>query len=142
MLPRGSDTSMNFAGWTSGVDLSYSLLGRTRFTGRMSRDTSYSALDDRAFYLSLIRGLEVTHNLVGPIDIELRGSREKLDYAATTFQPARTDYADTLGGGLIIRISMESRIGFYYDDQQRRSSAGPMWEYGRHHVYTSVTYGF
>jgi hypothetical protein len=142
MLPRGSDTSMNFAGWTSGIDLSYTLLGRTRFAGRMSRDTSYSALDDRAFYVSMIRGLEVTHNLVGPIDLELRGSREKLDYAATTFQPARTDYAETLGGGLVIRISMQSRIGFYYDDQQRHSSAGPMWEYGRRHVYTSVTYGF
>ena len=142
MLPRGSDPSLNFAGWTSLFDLSYTLLGRTRFTGRTSHDTSYSGIDNRPFYVSTIGGLEVTHNLVGPVDVELRGSREKLGYAATTFQPARTDYANTMGGGLIVRLSMQSRIGFYYDDNQRRSSEGPIWEYSRRHIYTSVTYGF
>jgi hypothetical protein len=142
MLPRGSDLSLNFAGWTSQADLSYTLLGRTRFTGRTSHDTSYSGLDNRPLYVSTIGGVEVTHNLVGPIDVELRGSREKLGYAATTFQPARTDYANTVGGGLIVRLSMRTHIGFYYDDNQRRSSAGPIWEYSRHYIYTSVTYGF
>jgi hypothetical protein len=122
MLPRGSDLSLNFAGWTSLFDLSYTLLGRTRFTGRTSHDTSYSGLDNRPFYVSTVGGLEVTHNLVGPVDVELRGSREKLGYAATTFQPARTDHANTVGGGLIVRLSMQSRIGFYYDDNQRRST--------------------
>ena len=143
MLPRGSDPSLNYAGWTSQADLSYTLLGRTRFTGRTSHDTSYSGLDNRPYYVSTIGGLEITHNLVGPIDLELRGSREKLDYSETAAGlPARTEYADVLGGGLIIRMSMQSRIGFYYDDQQRRSSESPQFDYNRRHVYTSVTYGF
>ena len=143
MLPRGSDLSLNYSGWTSQADLSYTLLGRTRFTGRTSHDTSYSGLENRPYFVSTIGGLEVTHNLVGPIDLELRGSREKLDYTATpTGLPARREFADTLGGGLIIRMSMQTRIGFYYDDQQRRSSDGPQSEYSRRHMYTSVTYGF
>ncbi len=143
MLPRGSDTSLNFAGWISAVDLSYTLLGRTRFTGRSAHDTSYSGLDNRPYYVSTVGGLEITHNLVGPIDLELRGSREKLDYSETAAGlPARREYADVLGGGLIIRMSMQTRIGFFYDDQQRRSSDGPQFEYSRRHMYTSVTYGF
>jgi hypothetical protein len=143
MLPRGSDLSLNFSGWTSQADLSYTLLGRTRFTGRTSHDTSYSGLENRPYYVSTIGGLEVTHNLVGPIDLELRGNREKLDYTATsTGLPARREFADTLGGGLIIRMSMQTRIGFHYDDLQRRSSDGPQSEYSRRHMYTSVTYGF
>jgi hypothetical protein len=143
MLPRGSDPSLNYAGWISQADLSYTLLGRTRFTGRTSHDTSYSGLDNRPYYVSTIGGLEVTHNLVGPIDLELRGSREKLDYSETAAGlPAHTEYAEVLGGGLIIRMSTQTRIGFYYDDQQRRSSESPQFEYSRRHVYTSVTYGF
>jgi hypothetical protein len=142
MLPRGSDRSLNFSGWTSQAELSYTLLGRTRVTGRTSHDTSYSGLDNRPYYVSTVGGFEVTHNLVGPIDLEVRMSREILDYAATTFQPQRIDFADAMGGGVVIRLSMQTRIGFYYDDNHRHSSAGAAWKYTRQHVYTSVTYGF
>lgn len=143
MLPRGSNPSLNYTGWTSQADLSYTLLGRTRFAGHTSHDTSYSGLDNRAYYVSTIGGLEITHNLVGPIDVELRGSREKLGYAATPEGlRARTEYADLVGGGLVIRMSSQTHIGFYYDDQQRRSSEGLLFNYSRRHVYTSVTYGF
>jgi hypothetical protein len=143
MLSRGSDPSANFAGWISQADLSYTLFGRTRFNVRTSHDTSYSGLENSAYFVSTIGGLEVTHNLVGPIDIELHGSREKLNYTATTTGlPAHREFVDVLGGGLVIRVSTQTRIGFYYDDQQRRSSAGPQSEYSRRHMYTSVTYGF
>ena len=143
MLPRGSDPSLNYVGWTSLADLSYTLLGRTRFTGRTSHDTNYSGLENRPYYVSTVGGFEVTHNLAGPIDVELRRSREKLDYSATpSGLAARTEYADLLGGGLIIRMSTQTRIGFYFDDQKRRSSEGPQFEYSRRHMYTSVTYGF
>ena len=142
MLPRGSDRSLNFSGWTSQAELSYTLLGRTRVTGRTSHDTSYSGLDNRPYYVSTVGGFEVTHNLVGPIDLEVRMSREILDYAATTFQPQRIDFADAMGGGVVIRLSMQTRIGFYYDDNHRHSSAGAAWKYTRQRMYTSVTYGF
>jgi len=143
MQPRGADQSLAFDGWTTSVDLSYSLLGRTLFNGRISRDTSYSVLDNRSQYLSTVGGVEVTHNLVGPIDLDVRVAREKLDYAATaTGFPARIDYADTLGGGVVVRISMQARLGFFYDDQQRRSSDGSQFGYRRQHLYTSITYGF
>src|SRR5262249_32912441 len=44
MQPRGSDRTLAFDGWTTAVFLSYSLLGRTRFDGHLSRDTNYSVL--------------------------------------------------------------------------------------------------
>jgi len=113
-----------------------------------------SSLFSQSFYLSsdVIPRKETVLLTIDParetfegrvsIDVELRGSRETLGYAATTFQPARTDYADMLAGGLIIRMSMQTRIGFYYEDQRRLSSEGLQFEYGRRRMYTSVTYGF
>ena len=55
---------------------------------------------------------------------------------------ARTDRADTLGGGLSIRISTQGRIGLNYDDTKRRSDAGAEFGYARRRIYTTVTYGF
>jgi hypothetical protein len=80
MVARGSG-SFPFAGWIASVDLGYSLLGRTRFDVRFARDATYSVLDGEGYYLSTAGGLEILHNLVGPLDV-WRGSCERLDYAS------------------------------------------------------------
>jgi hypothetical protein len=134
--------AVDFAGVTSSVDLSYTLLGRTRFNPRFSRDTTYSVSVTQPYYLSTAGGLEIYQMLFGPLDLVVRGSREKLGYPGTEFEGARTDFADTYGGGLSIRLSTQGRIGFNYDDTKRRSSGGPRFGYARRHIYTTVTYGF
>jgi len=143
MVPRGSDKTMAFQGLTSAVDLNYALLGRTLFKARIARDTTYSVLEGRPFYLSTAGSLEIIHNLVGPIDLDVRGIREKMDYSATANGlPARIDYADTFGAGFVIRASEQTHIGVYFDDQMRDSSESSLVSYRRKHLYTTITYGF
>jgi hypothetical protein len=131
-----------FKGLTSNVDLSYTLLGRTQFAPRFSRDTVYSISATQPYYVSTGGGLEILQALVGPLDLLLRGSREKLAYPPTNIAAARTDRVVTYGGGLSVRLSTQGRIGFNYDDTNRQSSAGAQFGYGRRHIYTTVTYGF
>lgn len=139
VLPSGG---LEFSGVTSNVDLSYTLLGRTRFNPRLSRDTTYSVSATQPYYVSTAGGLEIYQALVGPLDLVVRGHREKLAYPESALEAARTDFADTYGGGLSFRVSAQGRIGLNYDDTKRRSSAGSMFSYARRHIYTSVTYGF
>ena len=146
MQPQHASTgpggALGFAGLTSSVSLSYTLLGRARFTPRFSRETTYSISTTQPYYLSTAGGLEILQTLVGPLDLLLRGGREKMDYPATDLTAARSDRVDTLGGGLSIRISTQGRIGLNYDDSKRRSDAGAEFGYARRHIYTTVTYGF
>jgi hypothetical protein len=131
-----------FRGLTSNVDLSYTLLGRTQFSPRFSRDTVYSVSTTQPYYVATGGGLEILQTLVGPLDLILRGSREKLAYPPTDIAASRTDRVETYGGGLSVRLSMQGRIGFNYDDSKRRSSAGTLFGYARRRIYTTVTYGF
>src|SRR6185436_8690 len=72
----------NFTGITSSVDLSYTLLEVTRFTGRFARDSSYSIDTNQPYYVSTGGSLEVLQTLFGPVDLTVRAAREKLDYPA------------------------------------------------------------
>jgi hypothetical protein len=130
------------AGLTAAVDLSYTLLGVTRFNPRFARDTAYSISSTQPFYVSNAAGLEVTQALFGPLELVARGGREELAYPATDLAAARTDRVDTLGGGLSFRLSTSGRISLNYDDAKRRSNAESDFSYSRRRIYTSVTYGF
>ena len=132
----------SFGGFTSTVGLGYTLLGVTRFDGRFQRDTTYSISTTQPFYLSTAGGLDILQTLVGPLDLALRGSREKMAYAVSPTAAARTDFIDTFGGGLSVRISTQGRVGVNYDDMKRRSTGGALFNYARRRIYTSVTYGF
>jgi hypothetical protein len=134
--------ALAFSGVTSTVDVSYTLLGRTQFTPRFSRDSSYSISTSQPYYVSMIRSLDILQTLFGPLDLVARGSREGLAYPATDLFAARTDRVETVGGGLSVRLSTQGRISINYDDNKRRSSAGPLFGYARRRIYTTITYGF
>jgi len=140
---KGVDSSVagDFAGVTSAVDLGYNLLGVTRFNGRFSRDSNYSISTSQPFYVSTLGSLTVLQQLFGPVDLDLRASRERLAYAATELAPARTDFADLYGGGLSIRVAPQATVALIYDDTVRRSSGGQLFGYERRRIYTTVTYG-
>ena len=103
-----STTMRPFQGITSNTDLSYTLLGVTRFSGRFSRDSNYSVSTTQPIYVSNAGGLDILQALFGPVDLDVHGTRERLEYAATPFESARTDFADTLGGGLSIRVASQA----------------------------------
>lgn len=134
--------AVDFRGTTSAVDLSYDLLGRTRFNPRFSRVVNYSVSEASAYFVSTGGGLDILQTLVGPLDLVVRGSRERLVFPETALAAARTDRVDMYGGGLSIRMSTQGRIGINYDETKRRSTAGNLLTYSRRHIYTTVTYGF
>jgi hypothetical protein len=138
-----SDGSMAaFDGITSATELGYTLLGVTRFGGRFSRDSNYSISTTNSIYVSTAGGLDIFQRLVGPIDLNLRASREQLKYRETELASGHTDFADVVGGGLSITVGSGATVALLYENSQRRSTAGPQFEYTRRRLYTTVTYGF
>ena len=79
--------------------------------------------------------------VVGPIDLALRLSRERLDYPQTAAASARIDHADSIGGGLSIRVGDGAVVALLYDNSRRRSTGGTLFDYDRRRVYTTITYG-
>jgi hypothetical protein len=132
----------NFSGVTSSVDLSYTLLEFTRFTGRFSRDSSYSVETNQPYYVSTAGAIEILQTLFGPVDLTIRAARERLDYPATDLEAAHLDVADTFGGGPSIRVGPQTVIALVYDSSQRRSPRGPEFGYQRRRIYTTLTYEF
>jgi hypothetical protein len=146
MQPRHAGASNavagSFSGVTSDVNLSYTLLGVTRFTGNVLRDASYSISAIQPSYVSTRASLDIVQAITGPVDLTLRGGREKLAYPATILATARNDYADVLGGGLQIRLAPQKTVELLYDTSERRSSGGPQFGYKRRRIYTTITYEF
>jgi hypothetical protein len=137
-----SSTAAAFNGITSSVNLGYTLLGVTRFAGRFSRDSNYSINTSQPLYLSTAGGLDILQTLFGPVDLSIRGSRERLTYPETDLAASHIDYADTLAGGISIRVAPDTVVALMYDNSERRSTAGREFEYERRRIYTTITYGF
>ena len=142
MTTRG-ETGFPTSGLVTSMNLGYTLLGRTQFLGRVSRETTYSVLADEEYYLSTITAFDVLHNLVGPVDVVARVARERMDYSITPGGAGgRLDRARTVAGGLSFRISETGRIGVELDVTRRESTAGPTAEFERRRLFTTMTYGF
>jgi hypothetical protein len=131
-----------FSGITSSIDLGYTLLGATRFIGHFARDANYSLYLNQPYYVSTSGGLQILQRLFGPVDLDLRGSVESLDYPQTETESAYLDTAETLAGGLSIRVSRQAVLALLYDNSERRSERGREFGYQRRRIYTSITYGF
>jgi len=146
MRPLHADVSnpaaVAFGGITSATELGYTLLGVTRFNGRFSRDSSYSISTSQPIYVSTAGGLDILQTLFGPLDLNIRASREQLKYRETKLAAGHRDLADSLGGGLSMRIGSGAVVALIYDNTERRSTAGRDFEYQRRRIYTTVTYGF
>lgn len=144
MKPRRADASSEaaaFDGVTSSTELDYTLLGVTRFSGRFTRDATYSITLGHPYYVSTAGGLNILQNLVGPLDLNVRASREQLNYPQTALAPARIDHADSVGGGLSVRVGDGAVIALLYENSRRRSTGGSQFDYNRRRLYTTITYG-
>jgi hypothetical protein len=131
-----------FSGITSSVDLGYTLLSATRFAAHFSHDANYSLYTNQPYYISTVGGLQILQKLFGPVDLDVRGTLERLDYPLTDTEPAYLDTADVVGGGLSIRVAPQAVIGLLYENSERRSPRGREFGYQRQRIYTTITYGF
>jgi hypothetical protein len=140
--PQGA-LALGYDGLTAAVEVGYVLLGRTRLDARVLRETTQS-IEAQPYYLGTTYGGEILHNLVGPIDVIGRASRELLEYPGI---PERQIENDTLhltryGGGLAIRAADRLRFTINYEFATRRGVNVPLRNYDRTRAYTTITYGF
>jgi len=142
MEPRGV-LAEGFNGATASVNISYVLLGRTRFNVQVARDTNFS-VGEQPYFLQTIYGGDVLHNLAGPIDVIARASHETLDYPGIVDRglAAYATRVRVYGGALAIRMGERSRITFNYETTDRLATQIPSIGYDRQRVYTTITYGF
>ena len=131
----------DYSGLVVQAGVGYTLMGRTKFDVDVTRDVQYSFEDLEPYYLSTGGRLTVTHQLVGPFDIQALAGRQTMGYRSRLVQgDTRRDQVETYGGGAGYRLRATMRLGFTWEIT-RRLSALDARRYERRRVYASLTYG-
>jgi hypothetical protein len=133
-----------FKGTTVAADLSYVLLGITRFAVKGTRDIQYSYDINQPYYLQTGVNLEVSQQIAGPFDAVGRVGTARLDYrdraGAVVAVSNRVDHIDTYGGGFGYHLGRDTRIGVNIDQYERLSPViGRQYKGLRYGI--AVTYG-
>jgi hypothetical protein len=133
-----------YKGFTMSGDMSYVLLGMTKFGASFNRDIQYSFDVNQPYYLQTGGGLSVSQQLFGPFDVVARGALTRLEYrdraGAVVAVSDRVDHTTTYGGGLGFHISRDMRFGFNVDQSQRQSGVVSRQYKGLQYGF-AVTYG-
>ena len=129
-----------FQGMVTGVDLSYTLLGRTRLTVRAQRDLSYSYRPDERDYLQTGTEGVVTHRLGTAWDVSGSVGRFRLQYGLAD-RNARAERVLYYGVD-VGRTMFRSRVGFQVSRQTRSSDFSARREYEEMRISSSVSYRF
>ena len=140
--PDASDVPP-FRGMTLAANLSYRLLGTTRFEFQAFRDLQPSFDIAQPYYVETGFGLSVQQQVYGPFDVLARTGTRDLAYrdraGATVLLPGRTDEVRTIGIGAGYRLGSDKRVGFSLD-HQRRTSGLEAARYSGLRFGMSVTY--
>ena len=130
-----------YSGLLVQAGLGYTLLARTKFDVEAVRDVQYSFEDLEPYYLSTGGRLTVTHQLVGPLDLQAFGGRQSMAYRQRQLPgAARRDHVETYGAGAGYRLRDNLRLGVTWESHRRKSALDER-EYVRRRVYASLTYG-
>jgi len=135
----------DYQGFTGAVNLSYTLLGSTRFGFEFGRDVQYSYDVNQPYYLQTRLGGSIAQQIFGPLDVVVRGSTATLAYrdraGATVAVSNRVDDVNSFGAGIGYHLGRDTRLGFNVDQSYRRSDVSNR-EYNNLTFGSSVTYGF
>ena len=135
----------DFTGLTASGDLSYTLLGTTRFGVQFTRDVQYSYEINQPYYLQTGVGGSLTQQVAGPFDVMARAGAQRLAYRdrAGAFIPTanRIDHVRNFGGGIGYHFARDVRWGLNVDTYHRTSDLNAR-QYDALRYGTSVTYGF
>lgn len=135
----------DYVGFTGLGDLSYVLLGATRFRVQFKRDVGYSYDINQPYYLETGVNGSIDQQVFGPFDVIARAGVTTLAYrdraGAFVDRVNRVDYVHNYGGGIGYYMSRDLRLGFNIDQYRRISD---VWErqYDGLRYGTSVTYAF
>jgi hypothetical protein len=134
-----------YQGATAAVDLSYTLLGMTRFGVQAERDIQYSYYINQPYYLLTGISGSITQQIFGPFDGLVRAGAQRLAYqnrdGVFVDNVNRVDYVHTYGAGIGYRLSRDLRLGVNIDQMHRISDVSRR-QYDGLRFGTSVTYGF
>lgn len=131
----------DYSGLLVQVGVGYTLADRTKFDVDLTRDVQYSFEDLEPYYLSTGGRLTVTHQLIGPLDVQGIGGHQTMGYRQRLVgNEVRRDEVQTLGGGAGYRLRSTMRLGLNWELIRRLS---PVVErrYVRRRLYASLTYG-
>jgi hypothetical protein len=135
----------DFQGLTAAVNLSYTLLGTTKFDVDLGRDIQYSYDVNEPYYLQTKFGGSLAQQIFGPLDVVVRASYATLAYQDRAGVDAslanRMDHVLSYGGGLGYHLGRDARLGFNVDQSNRTSQLSER-EYKNLTFGSSVTYGF
>lgn len=135
----------DYSGGTMALDLTYTLLGMTRFVVRALRDIDYSYDLAQPYYVQTGVDGSVAQQILGPVDAVFRVVEQRLAYrnrAGFQVQAAdRTDAVHSIGVGVGYHLGRETRLGFNVD-KVRRVSDLEFRSYEGLKYGTSLTYGF
>jgi hypothetical protein len=129
-----------FRGTVARVDLSYTLLGRTRFTVKAQRDLSYSYRPGERDYLQTGTEVWVTQRMGTAWDVLGSVGRFNLLYGLSD-RSARTEKVFSYGVD-VGRNMVRSRVGFQVGRQTRSSDFSAFREYEETRVSSSLTFRF
>lgn len=142
--PVSSDL-VAFKGPTAAANLTYTLLGITRFAVLATRDVQYSYDINQPYYLLTGAEFSVAQQIFGPFDLVGRIGRQTLAYqeraGAAVEVTDRVDRVRSYGGGLGYHLGKELRLGVNVDSYQR-SSGVLSRQYDDLRIGSSLTYGF
>jgi Putative beta-barrel porin 2 len=142
--PIASDLP-SFSGVTGLVDLTYVLLGSTRFGIRGSRGVQYSYEVNEPYYLQTGVIGSVAQQIFGPVDVEVRGGLQLLAYrdrqGADVTVTDRSDHVSTYGVGVGFHMGTDFRLAFNVDKVNRDSRLEDR-TFNNFKFGTALTYGF
>jgi hypothetical protein len=134
-----------YTGFVGSVDLTYVLLGSTRFAATGGRSVQYSYDINQPYYVQSKIGGSIAQQLFGPFDVQVRGDIAFLAYrnrAGVAVEVAdRTDRVTTVGVGLGFHMGRDLRLAFNVD-QNNRDTQVLEHAYEKFLIGTSLTYGF
>jgi hypothetical protein len=144
-LAPTDSTLPDYRGFVGDVDLTYVLLGSTRFAVSGGRGVQYSYDDNQPYYIQSRISGSVTQQIYGPLDVEARGEIANLDYrnraGVVVTEPDRTDRVHRYGGGVGYHIGKDTRLSFNVD-QYNRDSPVVDHQFDKLLFGFGVTYGF
>jgi hypothetical protein len=134
-----------YRGLVGNIDLTYVLLGSTRFAVTGSRGVQYSYDNNQPYYVQSRIGASIAQQIFGPFDVQFRGDIASLDYrnraGVVVTVPTRTDHVDTVGIGVGYHIGKDLRLSMNVDHTNRDSEVRDH-QYQRLLVSSGLTYGF
>jgi len=131
----------DYSGLLVQAGLGYTMLARTKFDLDLARDVQYSFEDDEPYYLSTGGRLTVTHQLVGPLDLQAFGGGQTMAYRQSgTPTDVRRDQVRSYGGGAGYRLRNNMRLGVTWETNRRQSALDDR-DYVRRRIYASLIYG-